>query len=446
MLNGRTLPIVLIFSLIFTVVIIFLFTTVPFLKNLLPFKTPDVSSPTSAQNVSLEYWGMFESPEAMNALISKYNESHPGVKITYVDRNFDGDISTYKNTLLTRLKAGNGPAIFRAHSTWMPEYINEVSLNNQSVKLEEFRERFYPVAETQCVLTDGRVICVPLMYDGLALLYNKEMFSALGIGEPDTWDEVREAALKLTQRGDKDVINVAGLTLGTSNNVDYSTDILGLMFLQSGVTLPDGIDTDAAKAALTFYTNFATTDKVWSSAFADSINVFASQQAAMTFGTTQDILKILEINPTLQLGVLPVPQLPDISGGTTSDTWASFWVESVSADASKEEQKAAWDFLEWMSQPDQQKMLFAETANHKKFGFIPGNREVQEIVADNPYLANIAKQAVYSRTSIISDKVGNDKYSDIFKKMITNIEEPKNLKDTKDAYKKLTGTPNTTAK
>ncbi len=372
----------------------------------------------------------------MQLLISKYNETHPGVKITYVDRNFEGDISRYKATLLTRLKGGNGPHIFRVHSTWIPEYIREVSLNNQSIKLEEFRERFYPVAETQCVLTDGRVVCVPLMYDGLALLYNKEMFSALGIGEPETWDAVREAALKLTQRN-KNQITVAGITLGTANNVSYSSDILGLMFLQSGVTVPEGIDTDAATAALTFYSNFVKTDKVWDSSFPDSITAFASQQAAMTFGTSQDILKILAVNPTLQVGVLPVPQLPDISGGTTSDTWATFWVESVSADATDAEQKASWDFLEWLSQPEQQKTLYTETSKYKKFGFVPANREVQEVVFDNVYLENIAKQAVYSRTSIVADKVGNDNYSGIFKTAITD----EDLSAAKAAYTKLMNAP-----
>jgi multiple sugar transport system substrate-binding protein len=432
MLSGRALPIVLIFSLIFTLVIIFVFTTVPFFKNLLPFETPSAGPVTSGQNVSLEYWGMFESEPVMQTLISKYNETHPGVKITYVDRNFEGDISRYKATLYTRLKGGNGPHIFRVHSTWIPEYIREVSLNNQSIKLEEFRERFYPVAETQCVLTDGRVVCVPLMYDGLALLYNKEMFSALGIGEPETWDEVREAALKLTQRN-KNQITVAGITLGTSNNVSYSSDILGLMFLQSGVNVPEGIDTDAATAALTFYTNFVKTDKVWDSSFSESVVAFASQQAAMTFGTSRDVIRVLELNPTMQLGVLPVPQLPDISGGTTTDTWATFWVESVSADASDAEQKASWDFLEWLSQPEQQKMLYTETAKYKKFGFVPANREVQEIVFDNVYLENIAKQAVYSRTSIVADKVGNDSYSNIFKTAITE----EDLSEAKEAYIKL---------
>lgn len=405
---------------------------------MLPFETPDGGPITSGQNVTLEYWGMFEEPKVMEKLIAEYNKTHPGVKITYVDRNFEGDISRYKSTLLTRLKGGNGPHIFRAHSTWIPEYIREVSLENQSIKLEEFRERFYPVSETQCVLTDGRVVCVPLMYDGLALFYNKEMFSALGIGEPDTWDEVREAAVKLTQKSvDGKTNTVAGLALGTPDNVSYSTDILGLMFLQSGVTIPDGMDTDSAKAALTFYTDFVNKDQVWSAAFPNSVDAFASQQAAMAFGTSQDIIKVLAINPTMQLGILPVPQLPDISGGTTSDTWATFWVESVSADASAAEQKAAWDFLEWMSQPDQQRMLFTETGNYRKFGFVPANREAQDIVLDNPYLQNIVKQAVYSRTSVISDRVGNDPYANIIKTMIKNVDDERNLRKTKEAYTKL---------
>jgi multiple sugar transport system substrate-binding protein len=438
MLNGRTLPIVLIFSLIFTVVIIFLFTTVPFFKNLLPFKTLSTGSITSAQNVSLEYWGMFEVPEVMNGLIAKYNETHPGVKITYVDRNFDGDIARYKTTLLTRLKNGSGPQIFRAHSTWIPEYIREVSLNNKSIKLEEFRQRFYPVAETQCVLTDGRVVCIPLMYDGLVLFYNKEMFSALGIDAPETWDEVHDAAVKLTRYSGTDrnkEILVSGIALGTSNNVSYSTDILGLMLMQSGVKVPDGIDTEAAQAALTFYTNFAnpSKDNVWSSTMGDSIEAFANQKAAMAFGTSQDILEILRVNPTIQLGVLSVPQLPDISGGTTTDTWASFWVESVSADASDAEQKASWDFLNWMSEADQQRTLFTETAKYKKFGFVPGNRELQDEVSKNPYIGNIAKQAIYSKTSIIADKIGNDKYANIFKMLITDGK----VKEAKEAYTKL---------
>lgn len=439
MSKGRTLPIVLILSVIFTLLLVFVFTSVPFFNNLLPFDTGDGGPIQSGQNVTLEYWGIYEDPEVMESLISKYNETHPGVKINYVDRNFEDDISRYKSTLLTRLNNGDGPDIFRMHSTWTREYINEISLNNRSLELEEFRKRFYPVAETQCVLTDGRVVCIPLTYDGLVLFYNQELFGALGIGEPRTWDEVRDAALKLTQREENGSIRVAGLALGTADNVAYSSDILALMFLQSGIKIPDGIDTDSAAAALTFYTNFVRVDDVWDNSFTDSIEAFASQRAAMAFGTSREIEEILSINPTLQLGILPVPQLPSISGGTTNDTWASFWVESVSKDSSDSKQRAAWDFLEWMSQPEQQLYLYEQSASKYRVPTIPSNREVQSEVLKNPYLNNIVKQAVYSKSSLVADQVGNDRFSVIFKDAINEITGPSarraNFRDALEAAK-----------
>jgi len=374
----------------------------------------------SKTEVSLEYWGMFEPEQVMQPLIDKYQEVNPKVKITYSERKFEDNLSRYKKTLLGRLKDSSGPGIFRMHSTWVSEFLSEISRNNSAITTEDFNTRFYPVATDQCTISNGGVVCVPLMYDGLAILYNKNMFTDAGVPVPTSWDEIKTASATLAQRNGK-VLTRGGIALGTAGNVANSTDILGLMFVQSKVKIPDDLGSEAAVAALTYYVDYAKKDNVWSADMPYSTIAFATEKTAMMIGTSWQMLEILDLNPTLDFGVIELPQLETLDGGTTHETWASFWVESVSADLSQEEQVAAWDFLNWLSQPEQQMQLYSESSKYRKFGEIYSDISLKANLGGVSYLAPIVNQAGFAKTSIINDLSGNDEYANIIKQAIDAV-------------------------
>ena len=404
-------------------------------------KTFKKKAEPESQKITLNYWGLFESKEVMDELINKYEKEHPNVDIIYEKRDFD-DLGVYRATLLTRLQNKSGPAIFRLHSTWMSQYLNEVSFNNDSITNQDYTDRFYPVVKKQCVTNKGQMLCMPLMYDGLAMIYNKDLLARDSVSVPTTWEELRSAALKLTRKSETGIVQ-AGVTLGTASNVRYASDIFAFMLNQSNVGIPDGLDSEEGAAALDFYSNFSKMDKSWDNTMPDSISTFATEKAAITFGTASSIRDIFSLNPTINLGVAPMPQLPVLGGGTTDDGWANFWVESVSADLSSDEQKAAWDFLEWMSREDQQTQKYTLGVEKTGFGEIPANKNLYQTFKGINYVGPIVTQAPKAKTLYLTDYAGNGEYVDIIKTAInSNVADKSDeslevLKTAREAFTKL---------
>lgn len=403
--NKKLLVLVTISILLIIVVGVFLFSIK---KNNAPVLKP----------ITLEYWGINESEADMLVLINEYKKIHPNVTINYSNKQLDDDLVRYRKTLLTRLKESTGPSIFRIHSTWVGEYLNELTVATGELSDgTSYKNRFYGIAIDQCTSTSGQVYCVPLKYDGLLLLYNKNMFDKAGFQKPVTWEDIRSLAIRLTERNG-DTITRSGLALGTALNVTNSTDVFGLMLAQSGVSIPDGLDTDSATAALTFYRAFSKKDKVWNSSMQNSILAFATEKTAMVFAKREDIEKILSINPTLKFVVTDVPQLPDLNGKIKQKSWASLWVEAVSADLDEDQKKSAWEFLNWLSKPTQQKALFSEVKKTSKVGYVYSDKSLKVELKEMPYLSVAAEGAPYAITSFITDNTGNDNYVQALKAAI----------------------------
>ncbi|TXI33025.1 MAG: extracellular solute-binding protein [Niabella sp.] len=372
-------------------------------------KSP-VAPSVSNKEVSLEYWGIYESEAVMQKLINSYQEQNPNIKIKYVQKTFD-NLDEYRGTLTTRLAQGSGPSIFRMHSTWTNSLGNQMAIAKEQMSFDEYQKRFYPVAVKECTDSAGDVYCLPIMYDGLVLLYNKNMFKDANMTpQIVSWEDLRQTAIRLT-RYDENQRNIvkSGLAIGTTNNVKNFSDIIALMFLQSEVKFPDDLSSGSAQQVFSFYKSFATRDKIWNAEMPSSTKSFAAEQTAMIFAKSTDILEILRLNPTLDFGVLPVPQLPKLGGGTTNKNWASFYVESVSADLDENAQKEAWKFLEWLSRPEQQILRFNESSviNPRKFGEAYGNAQLKNNLINAPLLGPILQGAPTAETSVLADESGN---------------------------------------
>jgi ABC-type glycerol-3-phosphate transport system substrate-binding protein len=173
------------------------------------------------------------------------------------------------------------------HNGWVPRFAELGLFSPAPQEIAEklnMQEKYYPVALESGVVK-GSVYAVPAYYDGLALVYNKSHFKEVNqVAPPTTWEEFRVLALKLTVRGQSDSILRSGAAVGGANNIDHFSDILGLLWAQANVKIPDDIDSERAVDAFSFYTSFYSEDKIWNDNMPEAITSFAKRANFHDFG------------------------------------------------------------------------------------------------------------------------------------------------------------------
>lgn len=378
-----------------------------------------------ATKTTLTYWGLWEPNEVMEPLIQQYENLNPGVDIVYSQQNRQ----QYRARMQNAVRAGNGPDIFRYHNTWVPMIKDDLATAPRSVlPASELQQEFYPVMAEELVQNNS-VVGVPLMFDGLALLYNESMLEAANALPPRDWREVRELAARLAIRtSNNSGLDRGGIALGTAENVDNSSDILALMMLQNSATPGNPLSLNA-QTALEFYTLFSRSDGVWNSTMPQSSVAFANEQVAMILVPSWRIHEIQKLNPNLRFGVTRLPQLSD-----EQITWASYWVEGVSKTSDNTEE--AWKFLAWLSQPEQLRRLHSEAVKYRGFGELYPRVEMASEI-DNPLVQPYLEDALYAKSwplaSMTHDEGLNDQLIQYYTDAINQMNRSGNAESALEA-------------
>lgn len=371
------------------------------------------------EEITITYWGLWEPESVMRQVIADWEEENPNIKISY---SMQSKLQ-YRERVQSALARGEGPDIFRYHVTWLPMLKNQLaSVPTEVMSSSQFEASFYPVAANS--LRSGTShLGIPLQIDTLALFYNKDIFQTAGKTPPTTWDELRRVAIELTTHDEAGRIQTAGVALGTTNNVEHWSDILGLMMLQNEANLnnPTGL---LAEDALTFYTIFNKEDRVWDLTLPNSMLAFANGDLAMYFGFSWDVFEIKNINPDLDFGIIEAPQLTG-----TNITWASFWVEGVNNGSEHKEE--AWEFLEYLSSKETLTKLYQAQSQLRLFGEPYSRVEMADQARTNPLVAPFVDQAPQAETwylcSRTYDNGINDKMIDYFKDAVNAVNANEDL-------------------
>lgn len=330
---------------------------------------------------TLTYWGLWEPNEVLATVFQDFEAANPGVKVNYVKQSH----KDFRDRLQNGIASTNGPDVFRYHASWVPMLANELAPMPSSVmSATEYQQTFYPVTTKQ-LQVNGQIVGIPLMYDGLALYYNQEIFKTAGVQPPTTWAELRTLASQLTVRSSAGKIERGGLAIGTTSNVEHFSDILGLLMLQNGADLTKPTSSEA-RDALTFYTNFAKTDKVWDSTLPASTVAFARGEVAMMFAPSWRAHEVKALNPSLQFGITSLPKL-----GSSKTSWASYWAEGVNNKSKNKD--VAWKLLEYMSSKDVMKKMYSEQSKVRAFGEPYSRVDLASELASDPLVSPYLKDA-----------------------------------------------------
>ncbi len=288
-----------------------------------------VTTSTKTQSIGpVTIWGPW-STSAVTSVIRAAADANPQLQtVSYVSK----DPSTYENDLAQALASGSGPDLFIIRQDYAfvdasKAYVIPYTQFAQS----QFKNTFVDSADA--FLGKDGIVAIPLVADPLVLYWNRDMLTSAGFAQPpQTWDQFFDIASKVTKRDDAGNILQSGVALGSYDNVANAKDILALIILQSGgvitsydaqgildsAILPhNGGSVQSAATALRFYTGFADASKSyysWNGGLASSTQAFADGNLAVYLGYASEAQTIAAMNPNLNFGIAPVPQ---ISGSNT---------------------------------------------------------------------------------------------------------------------------------
>lgn len=374
----------------------------------------------TGKQVTLEYWGLWEPTEAMTEVIKGFETQNPGITIKYVKQSH----KDYRTRLQSAINSGNGPDIYRFHASWVPMLKQELSpLPSAVMSASEYQSTYYPVAVQQ-LQNNGQLVGIPLMYDGLVLYYNTDIFKTAVVDPPKTWPDLRTLASKLTVKADGKLTR-SGIALGNATNVEHFADILAVLILQNGgdLTKPNSAE---VRDALLFYTNFIKTDAVWNDTLPSSTVAFARGEAAMMFAPSWRAHEVKAINPNIQFATVPLPQLSD-----KRITWGTYWAEGVSAKSDNKDE--SWKFIKYLSSKEAQQKMFAEQAKTRSFGELYARKDLADTLAKDPVVASVLQDAGYAQgwhmSTFTHDNGINDQIIQYYKDAVTGLVEGKSIEE-----------------
>ena len=302
-------------------------------------KTPEI--------VEIEFWHAMDGAngDALQNIVDQYNDTHPYSKVNAI---YQGKYTELFEKLSGASQSGTLPAMTQIYANRLTAYI----MNGYVQELDSFisdpevgftQEELadIPPIFTRASKWDDVTYTLPCNKSVYLMFYNEDMLKESGVSVPTTWEELREAAEKLTKDG---VIGV-GFNKSVGTDFSYWVEQAGGHLMdekQENITFnsPETI------AAYDFVTGMVK-DGIGMISWEESYitGPITRGELAIGFTTTSNVVDIFkgakEFGANIKSAEVPVGKVKSVSFSGTDMTMFS----TVSA----EEKAVAWDFMKfWM--------------------------------------------------------------------------------------------------
>jgi len=266
------------------------------------------------------------------------------------------------------------------------EYVGGLAYRGMAEPLDDYVERwgeeddYFSASWNTCVY-EGRVYGLPHLSAPRVLLYRKDLLREAGFERPpDTWEELAEAAERMTVRRGT-VIDVAGMNLLVSWQVfvEFLWENGGRILDEEGQR--SLLDSPEAVEALQFYADLYNEHKVCPTAgmpvAGGAVPVFASKRAAMEIMNQFGIYNVDKYAPEMlsEVGIAPTPR--------RKERVVSVYTDWLAMSPQSKHKELAWELMTYLMEPENL------AAYNSTLFFIPPRRsavEAAEFMQDNPQL------------------------------------------------------------
>ncbi|MDY2953995.1 MAG: sugar ABC transporter substrate-binding protein [Enterococcus cecorum] len=177
------------------------------------------STSSKSDNEVLNIWGMGEEVKSLSKMTDDFTKE-TGIKVKIQSIPW----SNAHDKLLTAIASKKGPDVLQMGTTWMPEFQKAGALTDMSKyinKYENLKPDNFFKGSVETTVFDGKSYGIPWTAETRVLFYRTDVLKNVGYDEaPKTWDELEDAAKKLSDRG-KDKYGI---------NIDSKEQTLAFMF------------------------------------------------------------------------------------------------------------------------------------------------------------------------------------------------------------------------
>lgn len=162
------------------------------------------NSETAEKNdkTTITVWGMGEEAKSLPTIAKEFERDNPDIKVKVQTIPWD----TAHNKLLTAVASKKGPDVVQMGTSWIPEFAAANVLMDLKPYIEqypEFKEENFFNGSLETTAYENKIVGIPWYIDTRVLFYRTDILKEAGYDEaPKTWDELREVAKKLAERGD----------------------------------------------------------------------------------------------------------------------------------------------------------------------------------------------------------------------------------------------------
>lgn len=346
---------------------------------------------------TIEFWHAMESDKVplIQNMIQDFEALHPDIKVKL---QYTGSYPETLNKLVAAVQTGNAPHIVQIYEIGTRLMIDSGVIVPVQDLLDQ--DKSYDVAVLlepilNYYTVEGKLYSMPFNSSTCLLYYNKTLFEQAGLDPnrpPQTYEELLEYCRILTKKDAKGKTLQYGLTWPTHSWVIEQLMAVADAPLVNNNNGRTGRTTEAVfnnEAGLKIFELFDQLNKeglILNTAREDwsaSDENFISGKAAMLFTSTSDVRIFEEAltknGYTLGTSFLPVPDA-SVSGGPVIGG-ASLWLIAGHPDS---ETKAAWEFMKFVTQEEQQILW------HKGTGYFPTRKDAvktlhyERFYAENP--------------------------------------------------------------
>ena len=357
--------------------------------------------------IKLTYWEWVNTrAEYEKRWADEYHAMYPNVEIEVVMQPWE----QYFQALATNIPSGQ-PALYHMHTSRASQFCDSklmAPIPSDVADPDYLKKNWVGFAEGALSCDDGSINFVPMGTQLPILLINTDMWKAAGLTDadiPKTWEQLRQAAIKLTQKDGRGRINVAGLSMIPQEYLQNAIYQQG-RYIFTADTKKVQVQNPEFKKAVQFFSDLLHVDNAFDPALIQlQWNAFLGQKAAMYIGFSWIVGSVRPLSKDMGWIGVPMPT-------PTGDFKPAYGnmpmpVEAAVNPYAPDDAKAvAWDFWHYTySRPSN--VLNDMALNN---GFVPAYNPVlqDKAVQDDPITAALAPAMEYSIINIVPDAIRDE--------------------------------------
>ncbi len=358
---------------------------------------------------NITWWDFFSGGDGvrMKALITRFNEEHPDIKIT--GTTLEWGVPFYTK-VRTAVAVGQGPDVMTYHLSRMPLGLKEGVLDEITEKdLTDAgltKDSFFPAALQAASGDDGKLHAVPFDIHSIVLYYNTKFLEGSkfldGNGKLtgiSNLKDFEEALAYAKEKGAEAPVSYATGDDGATYRVFYT------LFRQLGGELITGNEVLAgdnlqkAAKAIEVMTNWHTNE--WQPEQAEyeaSVALFTSGKSAFSLNGVWEVPTMVDLEKKGSLGYKwGAVQVPNLMG--TQTTWADSHSFAIPANnkLTPEKRKAVMTVIGWM---EKNAIAWADAGHIPAFKPVAESAEFKKMEPNATYAALAETASFDPRSSI----------------------------------------------